>query len=274
MIINGNAYHEHKNISAALKSHILQKQLVKARTLTLQGNYFCLDNIDNKNSHTIYYNWSVSDDLIKFTVKSRLNILPTNFTLFIWDRNKDPKCSLCGHSTESMAHMLNSCVKFKNFRSRRHDRIVSKIVNFITKCNVEFLVYENKMISTVIPNLREEFRNIQHCKPDIICITRDTVIIIEITICYDLYMNYAYDEKVRRYTPLVTLLRDKGYRSKLIVICFGSLGTVEKSVFNSLMLFNREKSAIKKLLKWCSVSVIIAGNYIWRHRVGYMNMDD
>ena len=116
VIINGNVYHEHKNISEALKSHILQKQIIKAKTLSLQGNYFCLDNIDNKNSHNIYYNWRVSDYLIKFTVKSRLNILPTNFTLFIWDREKDPKCSLCSHPTESMAHLLNSCVKFKIFR--------------------------------------------------------------------------------------------------------------------------------------------------------------
>ena len=129
------------------------------------------------------------------------------------------------------------------------------------------------MMYTIIPNLREEFRNIEHCKPDIICITQDTVIIIEITICYDLYMNYAYDEKVRRYTPLVTLLCDKGYRSKLVIICFGSLGTVEKSVFKSLMLFNRDKSVIKNILKWCSVTVIIAANYIWRHRVRYTNMD-
>ena len=67
-------------MSEVIKSFILEKQLVKAQSLSLQGSFFLLDNIDNKNSHTIYYNWNVSDELIKFIVKARLNILPTNFT--------------------------------------------------------------------------------------------------------------------------------------------------------------------------------------------------
>ena len=217
---------------------------------------------------------NVSDELIKFTVKARLNILPTNFTLFIWDRKKDPKCTLCSHSTESIAHVLNSCKIFKNFRSRRHDRIVSKIHNFIRDSNTRFQMYENKLAVTVFPQFRNDFRHIQHCKPDIICVDRDRLcIIVEVTICYDLYMKFAFDEKSRKYTPLVEMLNSKGYNTKLVTICFGSLGTVEKSVFNSLLLFNCDKNVVKSIIKWCSISVIIAANYIWRHRLKFLTQE-
>ena len=220
VISNGEKYSDHIKIRDLLKSIILKKQLDKAKTLSIQGNFFIIDKIDNKNSHTIYYNWKVSDDLIKFTAKARLNILPTNFTLYIWDREKDPKCSLCSHPTESMAHLLNSCKRFRNFRTRRHDRIVSKIAQFIGNNSI-FETHENKMAFTVFPQFSDALRNLDHCKPDIICTSNNTVIVVEITICYDLYMNYAFEEKKRRYTPLISLLCEKGYTTKLIIMCFG-----------------------------------------------------
>ena len=268
VIINGEKYSDHIKIRDTLKSIILKNQLDKAKTLSMQGNFFIIDKIDRKNSHTIYYNWKVSDDLIKFAAKARLNILPTNFTLYIWDREKDPKCSLCLHPTESMAHLLNSCKKFKSFRTRRHDRIVSKITQFIRN-NSTFDTHENKMAFTVFPQFREILQNLDHGKPDIICINNNTVIVVEITICYDLYMIDAFEEKERRYTPLITLLHEKGYSAKLIIMCFGSLGTIEKSIYNSLLIFNRDKTLVKDVIKWCSISVLIAANYIWRYRVKY-----
>ena len=125
------------------------------------------------------------------------------------------------------------------------------------------------MAFTVFPQFSDALRNLDHCKPDIICNSTNTVIVVEITICYDLYMNYAFEEKKRRYTPLISLLCEKGYTTKLIIMCFGSLGTIEKSIFNSLLTFRRDKTLIKDLIKWCSISVIIAANYIWRYRVKY-----
>ena len=268
IIINDVKYTDHGKIRDALKSLIVNKQLDKARTLSLQGNYFHIDNIDNKNSHSVYYNWKISDDLMKFVIKARLNILPTNFTLYIWDREKDPKCTLCQSPTESMAHLLNSCKTFKNFRTRRHDRIVSKIACFINR-NSEFCTHENKAAFTVFPEHSYDLRNLSHYKPDIICVCDNMVSIVEVTICYDLYMDYAYQEKVRRYSPLVSFLNQKGYETKLVIICIGSLGTIEKSVYSSLQMFNNNKTLIKEVLKWCSISVIIAANYIWRYRVKY-----
>ena len=54
--INDKFYHDYRKINEVIKSFILKKQLEKGKSLSLQGSFFLLENIDNKNSHTIYYN--------------------------------------------------------------------------------------------------------------------------------------------------------------------------------------------------------------------------
>ena len=271
VIVNHTPYSNDKKVSEVLKTLVLKKHLDKAKLLSLQGCFFNLIDVDNKNSHSIYYNWKVSDQLITFTVKARLNILPTNFTLYIWDRQKNPACTFCGHQSESMAHLLNSCIRFKNFRSRRHDRIVSKLCQFVRQSNNDFVVHENKLSRTVFPQLSVYLQNIVHTKPDIVCVRNNCCILIEVTVCYDLYMNLAYESKVRTYEPLVEILSNHGYDTKLIVVCFGSLGAVHKSIFNALKVFSRDTQVVKQLIKWCSTSAIIGANYIWRHRLRFLN---
>ena len=96
----GDEYYDDKaDLTKRLFMHSVKRDLNKASTLSLQGTYFNLENIDEKNSHTIYYNWKLSDDLVKFVIKARLNILPTNFTLYIWNRDHDVRCPFCNHLT-------------------------------------------------------------------------------------------------------------------------------------------------------------------------------
>ena len=104
----------------------------------------------------------------------------------------------------------------------------------------------------------------QHRKPDIFCldIINRRVAVVEITVCYDLYINLALQEKINRYSPLVQMFENRGYKAKLIILCFGSLGCVEKSVISGLRHFRTNKEEIKKLTKWCSISNIIGANYI------------
>ena len=86
LVVSNIHYTDYTKVSDILKQLVTNRHLEKARTLSLQGSFFTLKEIDNKNSHCIYYNWSVTDDLVLFLFKARLNILPTNFTLHIWNR--------------------------------------------------------------------------------------------------------------------------------------------------------------------------------------------
>ena len=254
----------------ALYNLFIKDLLKKASELSIQGSFFCLLNINQKCSNSIYYNWKISDDLYIFAMKARLSIFPTNFTLHLWDREKNPRCPFGCFHTESMAHLLNGCIKtFGNFYSRRHNRIVDIIHEFLNRSVRRYRIYVEKHADSVISDLSEQLKEIQHRKPDILVI--DVIsrkcFIIEVTVCYDLYFEYAYETKMNRYEPLVNVLTNNGYNASLLVLCFGSLGSVKSNVYNCLRKFSADKMDIKDTMKWCSISCIIGSNYIWRHRV-------
>ena len=97
-----------------------------------------------------------------------MSLFPTNFTLYLWDRQKTPRCSFGCLHTESMAHVLNGCIHhFKNYYSRRHDRIVEIISNFIKESIRRYRIHIDKHSTTVFPLLRDQLESIEHKKPDI-----------------------------------------------------------------------------------------------------------
>ena len=85
----------------------VEKDVEDSKALTVQGCYINLENVHVKSSHSIYYNWKVDDALVVFEVKARLSILPTNYTLLLWNRDQNPECPFCHSHTESVAHLLN-----------------------------------------------------------------------------------------------------------------------------------------------------------------------
>ena len=166
-----------------------------------------------------------------------------------------------------VSYILNGCIEFKNFYSRRHDRIVDKLFHELKSIFQTKSLFTNKLFETVFPQFREGFKNIVHRKPDIVVFHNDICYIIEITVCYDTYMDYAFNEKVNRYRTLVEFLNMHGIGAKLLVMCFGSLGCIKSDVRNNLRMLGFDIDDIKSFLSWTSISCIIGANYIWRHRV-------
>ena len=177
------------------------------------------------------------------------------------NRLHDPKCALCHHKTESTAHVLNGCHVLKNFYSARHNRIVDEVFKFVKPLKRIFRFHKDEFINTVITDI--DFGEITHRRPNIIVIdmVNKTCAIVEITVCYDLYFDLAFEEKKRRSTPLCDNLSANGFGVKLIVLCFGSLGSVKSDVWSGLQYFKPERESLKRLLKWCSIS------YTGRNRV-------
>ena len=269
VIINGERVDYSPTLQKQIYKCFINKELEKSNELSLQGSFLGLKNILIKSSHSLLYNWSVNDELVKFTVKARLNILPTNFTTHIWNPENNPLCPFGCEHTESIAHLLNGCFPtFKNYYSRRHNRIMNKISEYICNTRNDITVYIDKFSDTIFPNIKEQLIRIEHRRPDIIVLhNRHQVNIIEVTVCYDLYLDTAYDAKVTKYQELIGCLRKNGLEANLHVICFGSLGCIRKNAWNILKTFNEDKTTIKELLKWCSISAVIGSNYIWRHRI-------
>ena len=122
-------------------------------------------------------------------------------------------------------------------------------------------------METVFPNT--DFSNIIHRKPDIVAVDdiNKSCIIIEVTVCFDLYLSQAFEQKVLKYELLRDRLKDNGYEVKFIVVCFGSLGSIMDNVWSGRRYLQPDKEELKRILKRCSISCIIGSNYIWRHRV-------
>ena len=203
-LVNGNYVNDNR-VKQALYDLLQTKRISKARTLNMQGNFLGMQDVNKKLSNTILYNWNVDENLVKFFIKSRLNIIPTNFNIFIWNRTHNPKCYLCQHRTESTAHVLNGCSILRNFYSARHNRIVDYIFDFVKPLKKRFRSHKDQFIDNIIPSI--DFINLVHRRHDITIVDNinKSCIFVEVNICYDIYLNQASEEKIRRYTPLCDL---------------------------------------------------------------------
>ena len=256
-------------LNKALFEYSKTKLKAHAGNLSLQGTLLQIQNVDEKISNTIHYNWKLNDELLTFFFKARLNILPTNFTLYIWNRDNDPRCQFCNQCTESMAHLLNGCQsEFGNFYSKKHNRIVNYLFDQLKFIDRRYRNYSNKNIETIMPEHSEILQLCNARKPDIVCydpVTKSNDI-VEITICHDLYFEQALSGKHEKYLHLLKVLENLGFKVKMHVLCFGSLENVPKICSKMVRNIYKNREKTKNILKWGSISIIIGANYIWRNR--------
>ena len=262
---DGNIYSS--GLRIILNKRVVKRNLELAKSLAIQGKFLAMPNIQVKASHSVLYNWNIDDILVKFCMKARLNILPTEYTKYLWNRDNDPICRLCKKKREYMCHVLNGCDALNNFYSRRHDRIVDKLADELKLIIQPSSIHVNKLCESVFPALKEKLQGIQHRKPDILVMLNNRWYVIELTVCYDTYFDFAYDGKVERYGDLLQCLNSNGVVAELLVMCFGSLGCIRVGVHNNLRKLGFVPSDIKSFLSWASLSCIIGANYVWRHRV-------
>ena len=96
--------------------------------LRMQGKLACLEFADHSVSHSVFMNAAVGEDVMKFTIKARLQVLPTKYNLSTWyPHTHEPFClnhQDSQHHLESTAHITNGCHAYKHLYIARHDRIV------------------------------------------------------------------------------------------------------------------------------------------------------
>ena len=170
-----------------------------------------------------------------------------------------------------MAHLLKGCQRtFGNFYSRRHNRIV-KFLGSVLESGRRRRGHVGVEVNceTVFPRLRDELLLLQHHRPDINIFDElsKSCMIYDVTVCFDVYLDLAHETKIARYTPLIECLKRNGYDDCLLVVCFGSLGSVRRDVWRNVRKVVDDKYAVKDFIRDCSISNLIGANYIWRHRV-------
>ena len=124
------------------------------------------------------------------------------------------------------------------------------------------------MVETAFPHIKNALQQLNQRKPDIleIKVNGRECEIVEVTVCFDLYMDTSYQEKRNKYQPVINLLNRHGIATSISVMCFGSLGTVHKNVRGNLKRLGLSGEEAKETMKWCCVSNMICGSIIWRNR--------
>ena len=136
-------------------------------------------------------------------LRARMNQIPCNQLINFWNKDHEKKCSLCNHHTELVAHLMNSCKRFKDLYSKRHDRIVEAIYQKVRRYSETSVTFVTKMAETAFAQLRTELQHI-NWKPNLLEIKSNEkeCEIIEVTVCFDLYISQAYESKARKYQQL------------------------------------------------------------------------
>ena len=207
-----------------IRKDILEKQLSDdledLKSLPMQGAFVDIKNADYLLSQNTFRSFKISANLVSFWYKSRHNILPCHYALSLWYLEHSPECRLDGYRLESISHVLNGCKEVKSNCSKRHDTILDKVVSKVKHhCN-EILV--NKTIRGSFKEFTEEseHRSELNLKPDIVIKGKTGVRIIDIVCLYDLYIDSAYTDKLKKYQCVKEFL--------------GSLGTVHNKALNIL----------------------------------------
>ncbi len=93
--------------------HLRKNQSAQHWTgLKLQGKLALLQSADHSVSHSVLMNCSISEDILTFMIKARLQCLPTMYNLSIWYPSKyNSYCLLHENQqdNETVAHILNGC---------------------------------------------------------------------------------------------------------------------------------------------------------------------
>ena len=126
-----------------------------------------------------------------------MNQIPCNQLIHFWNKEHDKKCVMCNHRTESVAHLMNSCKRFKDLCSKRHDRIVNAVYQKMRQCHETSDFFCSRMTETAFSDLRTELQQMNNRKSDIIEIKSNNKVceVVEVTICFDLCMPESYSSK-------------------------------------------------------------------------------
>ena len=128
--------------------------------------------------------------------------------------------------------------------------------------------------SSVIPSMFQlcdnpnTFTSLTANTPDIVVVDEESreVSVLEVACTFDHSLEEAFMTKVIKYQPLLHNITELGYRCRLFVFIFGSLGHTHRLVVRGFQQLGMPKKEAKRLAKYCSVSAIIGSRHIWRRR--------
>ena len=253
-----------------LKSQHLQSVHQEWREKESQGRLARADDINHSLSSSHLTNLHLSDKIVQFVTKARLQLLECNTLLHTYYPAVYTKtCLRCGHASEKVSHVLNGCASSKNSFQKRHDRIVEIVRRNVAFTNTTSTILDNKIIKpTHFGAESDAFTATTHTKPDLCLInnTKNTCTIIEVSVPFDAFASECYKHKFHKYQPLNQSIQELGFQCKTIVLVVGSLGSVHNRFVSGLKMTGIPNCRAKSIARFASVSAMIGSHIIWKQR--------
>ena len=225
--------------------------------------------VDTRFTSVLLTNTTITNDLISFVYRSRLQLLQCNSLLHTYYAT-GKHCRLCNHPFETVSHVLNGCTKMQTIYQKRHNRIVDILHSKIECVSSKKRVFKDKPLT---PSLFHSTNNkntfVTQCtRPDIVTVDEENkhVIISEVTVPFDGFFIKAFQSKFDKYFPLSQEINALGYRTEIVVLIIGSLGNVHNKFVSGLLKNNINKSEAKYLAKYCSTSAMLGSMFAWKKR--------
>lgn len=263
----------HAAVFNHIKTKHINSRIARFKTKVSQGRVLNTPCIDLQLSNNFLHNNNITDNLVKFIYKSRLQLLECNSLLHLYyPRDYSKSCPLCNNPFDTVSHILNGCMNFQNMYIRRHDRIVNHIHQQITNIRSDLTVYNNRIITAEMLNSDSQglYHTILHKKPDLLIIDHcnNKVFIVEISTPFDAFIDQCYQTKFDYYQPLCELITvDTNYTCKIVVLIIGSTGCVHNKVVTGLKMLGMSTHRSKAIAKYISLSAAIGSNIVWQMRV-------
>ena len=205
------------------------------KDLVVQGRFLDLLSMESNCMiwKSIMYNLPVK--VLKFLVNAVSDTVNTRANLLRWGKSTTSKCRHCD-CVETLNHVLNCCSVFlsQGRYTWRHNNVLKCFVGMITESispdtkilhDIPYLTGYSPVSTIPLPCTQTNL------KPDL-CIYDENskkIMIMELTVPFELGIEKAHQCKVDKYSSLVTDIRNNNYEVEYLAIEIGSRGFISSN---------------------------------------------
>lgn len=200
-----------------------------------------------------------------FSIKSRLDLLPTKNNLLKWKKSSTSMCVNCGNC-ETIHHILSGCPAYMSKRRDLH----AKVLNRLSKT----ILYNNKSSTTKI-TFDRAISDVpgDRSRPDIVIRDDATkeIKIVDLAITSQNgkdFLQKARDQKIEKYKHIQEHFERQGYNTYLDAIVFGSMGAMDKHTIDVIKKCGSTTKYTFRMVKFITTDILRNSYQIWGMRCG------
>lgn len=254
-----------KAINSVIKTICNESHRRSLYSLPLHGHSFrsCHDSPES-NSFLSNPIRLLNDNIQKFTLLARANILPTHEILAL-SQNIPNKCERCSSTeNDSLMHRLNNCPPQYAEYTKRHNCVVTIVSNLIRETRRPYPILHSSQTITlrnlVLPP------SLSRLKPDLWFLEPELnkLTVVEVTIPYGSFnedgvstLATRRSQKLEKYQELISFIRDSlRIKVEYYVIIVSSLGAVPKDTIRDLKKLARSQKRTSRYARLCSEAAL------------------